>query len=89
MLGDTGAGGGRDERRRGRDVERPAAVAAGTCRVDEVVALRVDGDDVSAHRLGRAGDLVGGLALQTERDEEAADLGRSRLAGHDRVHHLA
>ena len=51
--------------------------------------MRVDRDDVVAHRLGGAGDLVRGLALQAERDEEAADLRRRRAAGHDRVHHAA
>ncbi len=51
--------------------------------------LRVHRDDVVAHRLGGAGDLVGRLALQAQRDEEAADLGRRRIAGHDRVHHAA
>ena len=45
--------------------------------------------DVLAHRLGAAGDLVGGLALQPQRDEEAADLRRRRLAGHDLAHHVA
>ena len=89
VLRDAGAGGCGDERRRGRDVERLAAVAAGAGRVDEVVAFRLHGDDVRAHRLGRAGDLVGRLALQPQRDEEAADLRRRRVARHDRVHHLA
>ena len=78
----------RHERRRGRDVDRLRAVAAGARRVDEVVALRVHREDVLAHRLGAAGDLVGGLALQAQRDQEAADLRRRRLAAHDRAHHL-
>ena len=47
------------------------------------------GEDVLAHRLGAAGDLVHGLALQPERDEEAADLRRRRLAAHDLAHRLA
>ena len=58
VLGDTGAGGGRDERGGGRDVERAGAVAAGPGGVDEVVALRAYGEHVLAHRLGAAGDLV-------------------------------
>ena len=57
--------------------------------VDEVVARRADPQHVLAHRLGAARDLVGRLALQPQRDEEAADLGRRRLARHDRVHHAA
>ena len=47
------------------------------------------GEDVLAHRLGAAGDLVHGLALQPKRDEEAADLRRRRLAAHDLAHRLA
>ena len=65
------------------------AVAAGPGGVDEVVALRPHGEHVLAHRLGAAGDLVGGLALQPQRDQEAADLRRRRLAAHDLAHHLA
>ena len=79
----------RHERRRGRDVERVRAVAARADHVDEVVALRPDGEDVLAHRLGTARDLVRGLALEPKRDEEAADLRLRRLAAHDLVHHVA
>ena len=39
-----------------------------------------------AHRLRAAGDLVGGLALETERDEETAYLRRSCRAAHDLAH---
>ena len=59
-----------------RDVQGVRAVAAGAGRVDEVVALRSHGQDVLAHRLGAACDLVGRLALEPQRDEEAADLRR-------------
>ena len=76
------------ERRCGRDVERVGAVAAGADDVDHGRALRRHGDDVLAHRLGEAGDLVGRLALRAQRDEEAGDLGRCRLAVHDRAHQL-
>src|SRR5213079_1026371 len=69
-----------------RDVDRAAPVAAGAGRVDEVVALRPHRKDVRAHRLGAAGDLVRGLALQPEGDEESADLSRRRLALHHLVH---
>ena len=47
------------------------------------------GHDVRRASPPRARDLVGGLALQPQRDEEAADLRGRRLAGHDRVHHRA
>ena len=42
-----------------------------------------------AHRLCAAGDLVGGLALHTQSDEEGTDLSGRRRALHDPVHHLA
>ena len=89
MLRDARAGGRRDERRRRRDVERPCAVAAGPGRVDEVVAPRPHRENVLAHGLGAPGDLVRALALEPERDEEAAHLRRRRLAAHDLVHHVA
>ena len=44
---------------------------------------------MSAHRLSAAGDLRRRLALGAQRDEEAADLRRRRLAAHDLAHHLA
>ena len=86
VLRDTRAGGRGHECRSGRDVEGLAAVAAGAGRVDQVAPLRVDRDDVLAHRLRATGDLVCGLALQPEGDEEAADLPGRRLAAHDLVH---
>src|SRR5262249_54968364 len=36
-----------------------------------------------------AGDLVRGLALQAQRDQEAADLRQSRVSGHDVAHDRA
>ncbi len=89
VLRDAGPGRRRHDRGRRRDVERAGAVAAGAGGVDQVVALRPHGQDVLPHRLGAAGDLVGRLALEAERDEEAADLGLRRLAAHDLAHHLA
>ncbi len=86
MLRDGRPGGGRYERRRCGDVERPGAVTARSRRVHEVVARRRDGNDVRAHRLRAAGDLVCRLPLGAERDEEARGLGLRRLAGHDLVH---
>ena len=78
-----------DERGGGRDVERPAAITSGAGSVDEVVALRRHRQDVCPHRLGAAGDLVGGLSLQPQGDEEPADLRGRRFARHDRVHHTS
>ena len=53
------------------------------------VRVGLDAEDVLAHRLGAAGDLVRRLALRAQRDEEAGDLGLRRLAGHDLAHRLA
>ena len=64
LLRDPGARSGRDEGCRGRDVEGVRTVPAGSGRIDEVVATRADAQDVLAHRLGAAGDLVGCLTLQ-------------------------
>ncbi len=79
----------RDEGRRGRDVVRVRAVAAGADDIDDVGALRVDAEDVLAHRLGAARDLVRRLALRAQRDEEAGDLRLRRLAAHDLAHRRA
>ena len=89
VLRDPGARGCGDERGRGRDVERPGAVASGPGRVHEIGARGPDDEHVLAHRLGATGDLVGGLALDPQRDEKRSDLRGRRLAGHDRVHHVA
>jgi hypothetical protein len=72
-----------------RDVERPGAVASGPGRIDEIRARRAYDEHVLAHRLGAAGDLVSGLALDPKRDEKRADLPGGRLAVHDRSHHVA
>ena len=78
-----------DDRSRRRDVERPPAVAARPDDVDHVVARRPHLQHVSPHRLRAAGDLVRGLALRPQRDQEPADLRGRRFASHDLAHHLA
>ncbi len=85
VLGDRDTGRGHDERRRGRDVERAAPVAAGPDQVDRA-GRRLDPDDPVAHRAGEPGQLVGRLAAHPERDEEGGQLGRGRLAVHHRAH---
>ena len=89
VLGDSSPGRRRDEGRGRRDVDRARAVAARAGGVDQVVPLGLNREHVRAHRLGAARDLVGGLALQPQRDEEAADLRRRSPRRHDLVHHLA
>jgi hypothetical protein len=87
VLRHSRAGRGGHERRRRRDVERPRPVAAGAGGIDEVLAAGSHGEHVRPHRLGAAGDLVRGLALQAQGYEEAADLRRRRLAAHHLFHH--
>ena len=86
VLGDHGARGRSDQRRRRRDVERVGAVAAGAAGVDQVGVRGRRRRHVGAHRPGAAGDLVGRLALHPERDQERGDLGRRGVAGHH-LHH--
>ena len=88
VLGHRGAAGSGDERRRGGDVERAGAIAAGARRVDQVVARRPHGDDVRAHRASRADELVDRLALGAQRHEQARDLGRVGLAAHHERDHF-
>ena len=83
MLGDGGACRRGDERRRGRDVERPAAVAAGAAGVDDVGNLVRHGAHPRPHRLDGAGDLVGAFALHRQRDEQRRDLALGELTVHD------
>ncbi len=89
MLGNTSSGSRRDERRRRGDVVRVRAVAAGARRVDQILPPGPHREHVLAHRLGAARDLVRGLALDPERDEESAYLRLGCFAAHDRRHRLA
>ena len=89
VLRDRRACRGGDDRRGRGDVERARAVAARPHDVDDVRPRGVHGQHVGAHRLGAAGDLVGALPLRAQGHEEAADLGRCRIPGHDLAHDLA
>ena len=89
VLGHALPGSGNDERGCGGDIESVLAVAARAAGVDEEFALAqadVDRDDVAAHGVGAAGDLVDGLALHAQRRQIAADLDGGGFAAHDRVH---
>ncbi len=79
--------GARDhERRRGGDVKRAGAIAAGAAGIDQVRALRAHLDGVGAHRLREPGDLVYALAFHLERSEQRRGLCGRGLPGHDGVH---
>ena len=86
VLRDAGPRSSCDQGGGGRDVDRARPVASGAGGVDEIVALWPNGEDVLPDRLREAGDLVRRLALDPQRDEEAADLSGRRFAGHDRAH---
>src|SRR5438309_2740812 len=82
VLGDPRAARGGDDRRERRDVEGGQAVAAGSARIEE----RTLDLDRGCHRPRgprEARDLLRGLALHAQRDEEARDLRRRRVAAND------
>jgi hypothetical protein len=87
VLRDGHASAGDDERRDRRDVERAAAVATGPARVDHRLGRR-DGGSELEHRAGQTVDLVDGLALRPEGQQERADHGRRCFAVHDRPHRV-
>ena len=76
---------GDDDRGHRRDVHGVRAVTAGAAGVDRR-ARDVDPHGHVEHRADQAADLVRGLALGPQRDHEAGDLRRGRLAGHHLGH---
>ena len=82
VLGHRAAGAGGDQGGGGGDVEgrRPAAGAGG---VEQVGALRRHVRGERAHRARQPGELVHGLALGAQRDQETGDLRLGGLAVHD------
>ena len=87
VLGHHHAGAGHHEGGGGRDVEGVPRVAAGAAGVDEDLGGDVDLLGAGPHHLGGAGDLLDGLALDAQRGQEGADLGRRGRAVGDLVHH--
>jgi hypothetical protein len=87
VLGHRAPRAGGDQGGGGRDVEgRPPAARAGG--VDELVAGGRDVRRERAHRAREAGDLLDGLALRAQGDQQARDLRLGRVAGHDDLEHL-
>ncbi len=87
VLGDRYPRAGNDDRRDRRDVERPAAVAAGATRVDD----RRGGHDrvrEPERRLRKPLELVDGLTLRPKGHQEPADLAGGCLTAHDHAHRL-
>ena len=87
VFGNSSSRRGGNESCRRRDVEGARSVTTGADHIDDGRALGMHRHHVLPHRLGAAGDLVGGLALRAERHEHRRDLGRCRLAVHDLAHH--
>src|SRR6056297_1977636 len=80
----------RHECRRGADVDRAHARAAGTADVQQRTGVRDrHADRALAHRLGEAHDLVHGLTPRAQRGQEGRGLHLRQLAVHQPAHHLA
>ena len=97
MLGDSETRAGHHERRGRGDVERAGGITAGAAGVDQhlavgaaepghVVAACTDADDLLAHHLREADQLLDGFALHAQRREERADLRAGRGTRHDGFH---
>jgi hypothetical protein len=82
VLGQRAARAGGDQGGGGRDVEGRAP-AAGAGGVEQVVAPAGHGRGQRAHGARQARELLDGLALGAQRDEEGRDLGLGGVAGHD------
>ena len=87
VFGDRDAAAGDDQRRRGRDVDRAGAVAAGADDVEHERQPVLDAHAALAHRARRADDLVGRLALGGERGKERGRAHRRDRLVHDRADH--
>ena len=87
VLGHARAGRGRDEHRRGRDVERVRRVAAGADDVDQMLAVgHVDLGGKLAHHLRGRRDLADRLLLDAQPDGQGGDHHRRHFAAHDLPH---
>ena len=76
VLGDVGARGRGGEGGGGGDIEELDAAAARAAGVDQVGHVNFHPGGEFAHGLRRPGHLFGGLALDAQRGEQAADLRR-------------
>ena len=83
------AGGGDYECGGSRDIKGMYPVAAGTAGIHQMRTADVDACREFAHDFRGASDLLHGLTLHAQSDEEAADLRRRRGAGHDQTHDRA
>ena len=73
MLGNRDAAGGRHDRHRRADVERPAFAAAGATRIEKHRVMMGDPRHVATHRAGRTHQLADRLAFVTKRQQQSFD----------------
>src|SRR5437899_841117 len=85
MLGDRNSGRGRDQRRAGRDIERPGAIAARACSVQNITIVELERTRPLSHRPHSASKFAGGLALQSKRNQKSRD----QRVRHDVIEDLA
>ena len=75
----------RDQGSRGGDIEGPGAVAPGAAGIDRT-GRELERCRMRPHRLDEAGHLLDGFAPSPQRDQQAGELPRGDLTGHDLVH---
>ncbi len=85
VLGDRHPGARHHDRGDRGDVEGAASIPAGPARVEHGCGWR-HGFGEREDGAGEAVELVGGLPLRPQRHQEAPDLTRGDVAGHDRAH---
>ena len=81
VLGDRQARSGGDEGDRGRQVDRAGSVAAGAAAVGERIIGPLERRVGGAQRAGGADQLVGGLALDLEGDQQRGDRRLGQASG--------
>lgn len=92
MFGDANASAGDSESGCGGNVERARAIAAGAARVDNrprrrAMARREERPGVATHGASETDQLVDGLALHAQSDEQAGDLRVGGGSGENVLHH--
>ena len=88
MLGDGDSGPGYNKGNGSGDVECSLAIAACSAGVQQSGLTTVDFDGVAAHTFGKAGNFLASLAFDSQRGQQAADLGFTGIARHDCLHRL-
>jgi hypothetical protein len=89
VLGNRGAGRGRDEGRGGGDVEGMRRIAAGADDIDEVgVVGHLHAGAQLAHHRGRGGNLADGFLLHAQAGQDRRGHHRRYVSLHDQPHQV-